>query len=212
FISTSAAASKGLTWQGSPNGSKPARLTSDCRDGYRRFFRPPRGTRRAAVLWAVRAAVGRRRPAPPLLERRARAAAAPARDAAGRDDPALAPARTASPGSVNTVGSYQDHSRVVRQRRYTVPPGRRGASCVVPHDLQTYNQAGIRVPPYRSFVPLIISLNSHPSNFAARRHMTMRGRKISKYSITWDRRVAVASSRVIVRAVSSTRRNECSTA
>jgi len=131
------------TWSSVSNGSTPARLTRNIRGSYRRFFRPPRGTRRAAVLRAVRDAAGRR-DARAVPEPRRRAAAVPCRDAPARDALARTPG---SPGSVNTVGSYQDHSRVVRQRRYTVPPGRRGASCVVPHDLQTYSQAGIRVPP-----------------------------------------------------------------
>jgi len=59
---------------------------------------------------------------------------------------------------------------------------------------------------------LICNLNSHSRNFAARRHITIRGRKISKYSITWDNRVSIVNSSVIVRAPSSTRRKECSTA
>ncbi len=51
---------------------------------------------------------------------------------------------------------------------------------------------------YNSFVPLICSLNSHPSTFAARRHITIRGRKISKYSITCEIFVSMVSSSVMV--------------
>ena len=115
-----------------------------------------------------------------------------------------------SVGEEKLDGSYHAHLWVATQRRYTTPPGRDTAACVSPQDTHRYCQEAIVDPPYSSFVPLIWSLNAHPSNFAACRHITIRGRKISKYSITWD--VSMVSSSVIVRAASSTRRNECSTA
>jgi hypothetical protein len=115
-------------------------------------------------------------------------------------------------GLWKVAASYHAHSRVATHRRYTVPSGRPGTSCIDPQNLHRYKSGGMLVPPYKSFVPLICSLNSQPNHFAARRHITMRGRKISKYSITCERRVSIVSSRVIVRAPSSTRRNECWTA
>ena len=48
----------------------------------------------------------------------------------------------------------------------------------------------------------------HPKNSAARRHMSMRVRKISKYSITGQISVSIVSSSVIVRALGSTFRKE----
>ena len=115
-----------------------------------------------------------------------------------------------SAGAEKLDGWYHAHAWVATQRRYTAPPGRDGAACVSPQDTHSYCQEAIVDPPYSSFVPLIWSLNAHSSNFAACRHITIRGRKISKYSITWD--VSMVNSSVIVRAASSTRRNECSTA
>ena len=47
---------------------------------------------------------------------------------------------------------------------------------------------------------------------AAWRHICIRFRKISKYSITWLIDVSIVSSRLTVRASESTRRNLCSTA
>ena len=57
---------------------------------------------------------------------------------------------------------------------------------------------------YSSRVPLITRLKSQPRKAAARRHITMRDRKISKYSMTCETVVSMSSESVIVRAAAST--------
>jgi len=157
----------------------------------------------------------------PAVARRARPAGARRRaatfprlalNAATRGLPP-APRAPVTPATTRKLdGSYHAHSRVTRQRRYIVPSGNRDAAWVLPHDLHLYCQEAIGRPPYNRVVPLICNLNSHPRNFAARRHIAIRGRKISKYSITCDNRVSIVNSSVIVWAASSTRRKEYSTA
>src|SRR5205085_3500356 len=65
---------------------------------------------------------------------------------------------------------------------------------------------------HSSWAPLMFSRNRQSSVSAARRHMTIRPRKISKYSMTWLISVSIVSSSVTVRADESTRRKDCSAA
>src|SRR5581483_11628857 len=65
---------------------------------------------------------------------------------------------------------------------------------------------------HASSAPLIVSLKRQSRTSAAFRHICMRPRKISRYSMTWLISVSIVSSSVTVLAAESTRRNDCSAA
>src|SRR5207247_223781 len=60
-----------------------------------------------------------------------------------------------------------------------------------------------------SVTPFAVILNWQSRRSAARRHITIRCRNISKYSMTWLISVSMVNSSVTVRAPESTRRKDC---
>ena len=173
---------------------------------------PPRC--RTAPWAAARSCPSRARGAGPRCwcpTRRCRARRRRARPRAGGCS--RAPAPWCRPGSVGRLQDDGDAALEVEAERRLQPAGeqagQRGDDERADEDDRQPEPSGAF---HASSAPLIINRNRQSSVSAAWRHICIRPRKISKYSMTWLISVSMVSSRVTVRASESTRRKHCSAA